>query len=135
MKTISLGDPQVVRPMGIASADGKLLYVTTGRFGALLEIDPEAGRIVRTIPKIGQRPWGVALSRDGQKAYTANGPSGDISIVDLKSGQRGCPDRRRRQPLGHRRRTRGAGQALSGCVTCDARHARERDPHRYASDP
>jgi YVTN family beta-propeller protein len=87
VKTISLGDPQAVRPMGIASADGKLIYVTTGRFGALLEIDPEAGRIVRTFPKIGQRPWGLALSRDGQKAFTANGPSGDISIVDLKSGQ------------------------------------------------
>jgi YVTN family beta-propeller protein len=86
VKTISLGDPQVVRPMGIASADGKLIYVTTGRFGALLEIDPEAGRIVRTFPKVGQRPWGLALSRDGHKAYTANGPGGDISIVDLKAG-------------------------------------------------
>ncbi len=86
VKTISLGDAQVVRPMGIASADGKLIYVTTGRFGALLEIDPEAGRIVRTFPKVGQRPWGLALSRDGQKAFTANGPSGDISIVDLRSG-------------------------------------------------
>jgi YVTN family beta-propeller protein len=87
VKTISLGDPQVVRPMGIASADGKLLYVTTGRFGALLEIDPEAGRIVRTIPKVGQRPWGLALSRDGLKAYTANGSSGDIAVIDLKSGR------------------------------------------------
>jgi YVTN family beta-propeller protein len=86
VKTISLGDPQMVRPMGIASADGKLIYVTTGHFGALLEIDPDAGRIVRTFPKIGQRPWGLALSHDGQTAYTANGPSGDISIVDLKSG-------------------------------------------------
>lgn len=86
VKTIALGDPKVVRPMGIASIDGRRLYVTTGRFGALLEVDPEAGRVLRTIDKVGQRPWGVALSRDGQKAYTANGPSGDVSIVDLKSG-------------------------------------------------
>jgi YVTN family beta-propeller protein len=86
VKTIVLGDPQVVRPMGIASVDGRLLYVTTGRFGALLEVDPQSGRIVRTIDKVGQRPWGVALSRDGSKAYTANGPSGDVSVVDLKSG-------------------------------------------------
>jgi len=86
-QTIELGDPGVVRPMGIASADGRRLYVTTGRFGALLEVDPQAGRVVRTVDKIGQRPWGVALSQDGAKAYTANGPSGDVSVIDLQSGR------------------------------------------------
>jgi YVTN family beta-propeller protein len=86
VKTIALGDPGVVRPMGIASSDGRKLYVTTGRFGALLEVDAENGRILRTVDKVGQRPWGVALSRDGAKAYTANGPSGDISIIDVPSG-------------------------------------------------
>lgn len=87
VKTIPLGDAKVVRPMGIAaSADGRLLYVTTGRFGALLEVDPATGRIVRTIAGVGDRPWGVALSRDGRTAYTANGPSGDVSVIDLKSG-------------------------------------------------
>jgi YVTN family beta-propeller protein len=86
LRTISLGDPQFVRPMGIASPDGKHLYVTTGRFGALLEIDAANARVTRTFPKVGQRPWGIALSEDGQKAYTANGPGGDVSIVDLDSG-------------------------------------------------
>jgi YVTN family beta-propeller protein len=43
--------------------------------------------VTRTIPKVGQRPWGLALSPDGHKAYTANGPSGDVSIVDLSSGR------------------------------------------------
>lgn len=88
IKTISLGDPKLVRPMGIvASKDGRLLYVTTGRAGTLLEVDPDSGRILRTMTDIGKRPWGVALSRDGRKAYTANGPSGDISVVDLASGR------------------------------------------------
>jgi YVTN family beta-propeller protein len=87
VRTIALGDPQVVRPMGIASHDGKTLYVTTGRFGALLEVDADAGKVERTIEHVGARPWGVALSRDGTKAYTANGPSGDVSVVDLKSGE------------------------------------------------
>ena len=86
-QTITLGDPGVVRPMGIASADGRRLYVTTGRFGALLEVDAEAGRVLRTVDKVGQRPWGLALSRDGSKAYTANGPSGDVSVIDLESGR------------------------------------------------
>lgn len=86
VRTISLGDPKAVRPMGIASRDGKTLYVTTGRFGALLEVDAESGRILRTIEKIGARAWGIALSDDGSKAYTANGPSGDVSVIDLASG-------------------------------------------------
>jgi len=87
LKTIALGDPKLVRPMGVvASADGRLLYVTTGRAGTLLEIDPAAGTILRTFDAVGKRPWGVALSRDGRKAYTANGPAGDISVVDLASG-------------------------------------------------
>jgi YVTN family beta-propeller protein len=86
VKTISLGDPKVVRPMGIASSDGERLYVTTGRFGALLEVEAQSGRILRTIEKVGQRPWGIALSRDGRKAYTANGPSADVSVIDLASG-------------------------------------------------
>ena len=86
LKTISLGDPKTVRPMGIASPDGRRLYVTTGRFGALLEVDPDSGRVLRTIEGVGQRPWGVALSADGTRAYTANGPSGDVAVIDLKSG-------------------------------------------------
>jgi YVTN family beta-propeller protein len=87
VQTIALGDPKLVRPMGIASPDGRRLYVTTGRFGALLEVDPATGRVLKTIEKVGQRPWGLALSRDGRKAYTANGPSGDVSIVDLESAR------------------------------------------------
>ena len=87
VRTIPLGDPKAVRPMGIASHDGKMLYVTTGRFAALLEVDADSGQVERTIEQVGARPWGVVLSRDGTKAYTANGPSGDVSVVDLKSGR------------------------------------------------
>jgi YVTN family beta-propeller protein len=87
VRTLPLGDPQSVRPMGIASADGRALYVTTGRFGALLEVNADSGKVVRSIEKVGQRPWGVTLSADGSKAYTANGPSGDVSVIDLKSGR------------------------------------------------
>jgi YVTN family beta-propeller protein len=72
--------------MGIASHDGRRLIVTTGRFGALLEVDAESGRIVRTVRQVGKRPWGVALSHDGETAYTANGPSWDVAVIDLKSG-------------------------------------------------
>jgi YVTN family beta-propeller protein len=71
----------------IASADGRLLYVSTGRAGSLLEIDPDAGRIVRTIDGVGKRPWGLVLGRDGHSVYTANGPAGDIAVIDLAAGR------------------------------------------------
>ena len=32
---------------------------------------------------MGDRPWGIAVSRDGKTLFTANGPSNDVSIVDL----------------------------------------------------
>jgi YVTN family beta-propeller protein len=45
-----------------------------------------AGRsLVRTIEDVGMRPWGIGVSPDGRKIYTANGPGGDVSIVDVAS--------------------------------------------------
>jgi YVTN family beta-propeller protein len=82
LKTIELGDADKVRPMGIASPDGHHLYVTTGRYAALLEVDADSGTVLRQINTAG----GLALSHDGKKAYTANGPSGDVSVIDLASG-------------------------------------------------
>jgi len=32
---------------------------------------------------VGARPWGIALSPDGKMLYSANGPSNDVSVVDL----------------------------------------------------
>jgi len=32
--------------------------------------------------EVGQRPWGVALLPDGKTAFTANGPSNDVSVID-----------------------------------------------------
>jgi YVTN family beta-propeller protein len=33
--------------------------------------------------KVGARPWGIELSPDGKYLFSANGPSNDISVVDL----------------------------------------------------
>jgi YVTN family beta-propeller protein len=71
------------KPMGIAvSRDGSRLYVTTGRGGTVVVIDPLARRILGTLA-VGPRPWGIALSGDGRQLYTAKGPSGDVSVVDV----------------------------------------------------
>ena len=35
----------------------------------------------------GDRPWGVALSPDGATLYTANGPSNQVTAIDVASGK------------------------------------------------
>jgi YVTN family beta-propeller protein len=37
--------------------------------------------------QVGARPWGIALSHDGKRLYTANGSSNDVSIVDTATLQ------------------------------------------------
>lgn len=79
------GDDKL-RPMGMAEGpDGKTLFVTTGRGGAVLEVDPAKGAIVRRIDGVGARLWGIA--RSGGSLVTANGPSGDISVIDRGTGK------------------------------------------------
>jgi YVTN family beta-propeller protein len=31
----------------------------------------------------GPRPWGLAISPDGTTLYTANGPSNDVTAIDI----------------------------------------------------
>ncbi|QYE34891.1 beta-propeller fold lactonase family protein [Polymorphobacter sp. PAMC 29334] len=82
---LARGDDKL-RPMGMAEApDGKTLFVTTGRGGAVLEVDPSKGEIVRRIDGVGARLWGIA--RSGGSLVTANGPSGEISVIDRATGK------------------------------------------------
>src|SRR5947199_367193 len=64
------GNTPKPRPMGITVApDGSMVYVTTGSFGSLFLIDPKTNAAAGAIP-VGQRPWGVAVLRDGKTLYT-----------------------------------------------------------------
>jgi YVTN family beta-propeller protein len=45
-------------------------------------LDAQTYELLKTIP-VGKRPWGIAFSPDGKYLFTANGPSDDISVVDL----------------------------------------------------
>ena len=36
---------------------------------------------------VGRRPWGLAISRNGQRVYTANGLSNDVSVIDTRSNR------------------------------------------------
>ena len=75
------------RPMAvILDAPRKRLYVSTGRGGTVAVIDAtDAGAQLIDEIAVGTRPWGMALSQAGDRLYTANGPSNDVSIVDTHS--------------------------------------------------
>jgi YVTN family beta-propeller protein len=47
------------------------------------------GRTLRPVARIrvGRRPWGIALSRDGRWLYSANGLGNDVSVVDTRTGR------------------------------------------------
>jgi YVTN family beta-propeller protein len=76
-----------VRPMGIAlSPDGAHLFVTTGRGGELIRLDPQNLQVTGRL-EVGERPWGLGLTPDGRYAFTANGPSNDVAMVDTHTMQ------------------------------------------------
>lgn len=78
---------QQARPMGVVyDAARKRIYVSTGRGGTIAVVQQEGGgeKLLKEI-EVGARPWGIALSKDGRRLYTANGPSNDVTIVDTSS--------------------------------------------------
>jgi YVTN family beta-propeller protein len=74
------------RPMGILRL-GERLFVSTGRGAGIAELQTSPLKRERTLHPVGARPWGIAQSPDGKRLYTANGPSNDLTIVDLETGQ------------------------------------------------
>jgi YVTN family beta-propeller protein len=84
LKTIQL-EGEGVKPMGVAVApDGKMIYVSTGRFGKVFAIDTATDKVIGSVD-VGGRPWGIAITPDGKTLYTANGPANDVSVVDVAS--------------------------------------------------
>jgi YVTN family beta-propeller protein len=47
-------------------------------------VKADDGTLVSEVP-VGPRPWGIAMSADGSRLYTANGPSNDVTIIDTSS--------------------------------------------------
>lgn len=71
------------QPVAIVfTRDGRRAFVGLGRAKLVAEVDPATLKIVRTFPA-GWRVWNVALSPDQKRLYTANGLSGDVSVIDL----------------------------------------------------
>ena len=56
----------------------------TARGKTVAVVDVATDSIVGSV-EVGVRPWGIALTADGRKLYSANGPSNDVSVVDTDS--------------------------------------------------
>jgi YVTN family beta-propeller protein len=66
----------------VSSADGRQVFVSTGRGMSVVMIDTSTNTPTGAV-EVGDRPWGVAVSLDGTTVFTANGPSNDVSFVHV----------------------------------------------------
>jgi len=83
----ALGAGEYHSPYDVAfSPDGRRLAVSDRTADAVVLIDPEAGRVTRTIPLDGP-VTGVAFSADGRRLYAAEFLRGRVAEVDPASGQ------------------------------------------------
>lgn len=74
--------PEGTFPMSVVlSPDARKLYVSTGRGKHLMAIDLDAQQLIDSVA-VGKRPWGLAITGDGKYLISANGPDGNISLVD-----------------------------------------------------
>jgi len=46
-------------------------------------IDRGRNEVLGYIP-VGKRPWGIAVTPDGRRLFTANGASDDVSVIDTE---------------------------------------------------
>lgn len=85
-RTISLRD--YPRPHGILFLPGqKEVIVTSEASQQLVIADFHEGEIIRTIDTGQSGSHMLALSQDGATAYTSNGSSNSVSVIDVVNGQ------------------------------------------------
>jgi YVTN family beta-propeller protein len=76
-----------VRAVGLEQTrNGKRVFVSLGSANRVAEIDPVSYKVKRYF-LVGKRVWHVAVSPDQKRLYTANGNSGDISVVNLEDNE------------------------------------------------
>src|SRR5271168_1271923 len=75
-----------VRPhFPIYDRNSGMLYVTTELDKTVSIIDPKTLKIVGSVPTSQEQSHMLALSRDGQRGYTANVGPGTVSVLDMKA--------------------------------------------------
>jgi len=66
--------------------DGKRAYFTAGQTGYVVEVDTATNKVIRGIPTHGKISHMVLVSPDGQRIYTANITSQNVSVIDRQTG-------------------------------------------------
>ena len=79
---IDLGHPSRPHCALFGPKDGRL-YVTAELTKTIEVIDPTTRRIVDSIPTGARQSHMMAISGDGERAYTANVGDGTVSVIDL----------------------------------------------------
>ena len=85
VKQISTGDYARIHDAAMAP-DGRHAYFTAGQTGFVVELDTKTNEVVRGIPTHGLISHMVLVSQDGQRLYTANIESENVSVIDIESG-------------------------------------------------
>ena len=84
--TVDLGKGE--RPhCAVMGPKNGLLYVTTELDQCITVIDPTTLKIVTTIPTGQAESHMLAITRDGNRGYTANVGPGTVSVLDLEAGK------------------------------------------------
>jgi len=84
---LQIGTGEYVRIHGAAIApDGKHAYFTAGQSGYIVEIDTATNQLRRGIQTHGKISHMVLVSPDGNRLYTANIESENVSVIDRESG-------------------------------------------------
>jgi YVTN family beta-propeller protein len=85
-RTIDLGDYR--RPHGLAFLPGgKELLATVEKNQAVIVVDVQGGKVLRSIATQEAGTHMVALARDGKRAWTTNIPAGTVSLLDIAAGK------------------------------------------------
>ena len=73
-------------PRGVAwTAGGRILVAEYGA-GSVAEVDPQGTRVVRRFA-VGRYPKGIVVVPGGELALVTNSAIGDVSVIDLASGE------------------------------------------------
>lgn len=66
----------------MGNANAETVFVTLEKDNALAIVDPEAGKLIKTVA-VGQRPRGIAISKDFRQLYIAASDDDTIQVVAI----------------------------------------------------
>src|SRR5688500_8906849 len=69
------------------SRDGRRLWAACARTQAILELDSETGKILKTYPTNQEGSWFVEITPDERKIYTPNLEGKSVSVIELATGK------------------------------------------------